>query len=825
MLSSLGKKILTRQNLLIAVAVAIIIVVLIFICFSFKQSKDGFMNYDDIEPVGVSEKVIRSLNEISDIIYNPAELKVFDFDAVRAQDQACRIIRNPSSIPAKEDGAEVGCGWYYIQSQKTPSFSALGSRSGPLNPELLAKAVGGKWYFHKDEMEKVQILEDKKKCVKIKKCDLADLYPTKCAWCSEISSGIPKVYKGDATCLASDPAYKCYNSQSTSSNFDGMVTKSRQIGTVDFTNADYTIAFDITLKGISGGWTNIFRVGTGTGDCCAPGQRNPGIWIWPGQTQLHVRVGDNNDGNWGVDVPGLQVNRKSSFKLQTMGNQVTVTVDGKATQITQPSARAKGNGLKVWMSDPWYEPVNGLVENLSFIADGKTIFGGPKLINNVAQCGAQNNVCNSGSFPRQCLVYLANAAGMKESGMIMKILRHPGKFLTAGTSQHDSLLKILKTLQENEGLPYNLTYFSGGGGERSDYIHFYTEVDALLTFGKTKEGRDAAAWLASGGDYDFEKCDSSVSGPYELEFLQNIFLKNGGQAAGALFPQEADLVNYNTKTCDKIKEIFTKACREDIVSGNSATQLDAINKCIAAKKEILDVRKIPGLQIWLDGKDPLNNGSAPAEGVSMPTWKDKSGNQNDMIAQKPANYSAGTNSLNFNRSLYNSKNVSTYPIDVFVVVKLNNTSGPFDICGLAQKANDNFNSLTFGEYRSGLWHNGSSYFSRTSNAVAASRESSSNFLLMEWSLANNNFYINRNGVQIMETKSYTWDKGTPYFQLGSRLYVDAGNNMVGNIAEVIVFNSQLATSTRQKVEGYLAWKWGLESSLPSGHPYQNSAPN
>jgi hypothetical protein len=32
------------------------------------------------------------------------------------------------------------------------------------------------------------------------------------------------------------------------------------------------------------------------------------------------------------------------------------------------------------------------------------------------------------------------------------------------------------------------------------------------------------------------------------------------------------------------------------------------------------------------------------------------------------------------------------------------------------------------------------------------------------------------------------------------------------------------TTTRQLIEGYLAWKWGLTSSLPSDHPYKNSAP-
>ena len=408
--------------------------------------------------------------------------------------------------------------------------------------------------------------------------------------------------------------------------------------------------------------------------------------------------------------------------------------------------------------------------------------------------------------------------------MLIKILRHPANFFTVGNAQNTSLMNILNILQTNEGLQYNLLYIMGGAGDRSSFINFYTEIKELVTFGKTKEGRDAAAWLESGGDYDFEKCDSSVSGPYDLEFLRNIFLKNGGQQTGSLFPEHTDLANYNTKTCDKIKDIFIKTCRDDIVSINSATQADAISKCIAAKNPELDIKTLPGLEIWLDGKDPLNTGTLPSEGAEVSTWKDKSGKQNDLIAKRAAIYSAGTHSLKFNRSLYNSKNVSVYPIDVFVVVKLQDTNGPYDICGLAQNGPDNFNSLTFGEFKRGFWHNGSSNFSRTPNAVATSGETSANFLLMEWSISNNNFFINRNGVQIMENKSYTWNKGTPYFQLGSRFYIDAGNNMVGNIAEVIVFNSQLATAARQKVEGYLAWRWDLKNLLPSGHPHKNAAP-
>jgi hypothetical protein len=44
------------------------------------------------------------------------------------------------------------------------------------------------------------------------------------------------------------------------------------------------------------------------------------------------------------------------------------------------------------------------------------------------------------------------------------------------------------------------------------------------------------------------------------------------------------------------------------------------------------------------------------------------------------------------------------------------------------------------------------------------------------------------------------------------------------IREIIVYNSVLSTSQRQAVEGYLAAKWGLTSSLPATHPYKSLPP-
>ena len=44
------------------------------------------------------------------------------------------------------------------------------------------------------------------------------------------------------------------------------------------------------------------------------------------------------------------------------------------------------------------------------------------------------------------------------------------------------------------------------------------------------------------------------------------------------------------------------------------------------------------------------------------------------------------------------------------------------------------------------------------------------------------------------------------------------------IAEVIIYNVSLADADCRRVEGYLAWKWGLQANLPVGHPYISAAP-
>ena len=44
------------------------------------------------------------------------------------------------------------------------------------------------------------------------------------------------------------------------------------------------------------------------------------------------------------------------------------------------------------------------------------------------------------------------------------------------------------------------------------------------------------------------------------------------------------------------------------------------------------------------------------------------------------------------------------------------------------------------------------------------------------------------------------------------------------IAEIIAVQSAVSISIKEKLEGYLAHKWGLEANLPSNHPYKTVGP-
>ena len=46
----------------------------------------------------------------------------------------------------------------------------------------------------------------------------------------------------------------------------------------------------------------------------------------------------------------------------------------------------------------------------------------------------------------------------------------------------------------------------------------------------------------------------------------------------------------------------------------------------------------------------------------------------------------------------------------------------------------------------------------------------------------------------------------------------------GYMGEVLIYNKVLSDVYRQYIEGYLAWKWGMQSYLTPTHPFYNATP-
>lgn len=103
-------------------------------------------------------------------------------------------------------------------------------------------------------------------------------------------------------------------------------------------------------------------------------------------------------------------------------------------------------------------------------------------------------------------------------------------------------------------------------------------------------------------------------------------------------------------------------------------------------------------------------------------------------------------------------------------------------------------------------------------------------------------YMHNGHPDPWQTRGQVWGASAEQLGLIQQLNVNMTNSMFsllslngygnssgrfvynGDVCEVIAFEGALAADDRQKIEGYLAHKWGFAHRLPSGHPYEGAAP-
>ena len=235
---------------------------------------------------------------------------------------------------------------------------------------------------------------------------------------------------------------------------------------------------------------------------------------------------------------------------------------------------------------------------------------------------------------------------------------------------------------------------------------------------------------------------------------------------------------------------------------------------------------ISGSQLWLDGNDPIGTGTQPANGATVSTWVDKSGNgRNATPTGTGPTYT--TNIFNgYSAPVFNGTTMVTpsylittdSKISIFVLCKktgLRQAGANSDILNIA--AGYQYFSLYI---RTALTNYLEVFYQNTPNGLTNYAINDGTNLLV--SILTNGLSIDGylSGTSVV---SSTPNNGYSMNNLTSQWRISP-DQFVGPICEIIIFNSTFTTSQRQRVEGYLAQKWGLQSSLPASHPYKTIAP-
>merc|ERR1712167_547483 len=131
---------------------------------------------------------------------------------------------------------------------------------------------------------------------------------------------------------------------------------------------DYAVEFDIKPTAAAGGWAIIIHFTT-DGNCCAYGQRIPGVWFYGGTTRLHIRDGSSANGNHGCDPEEqLPLNEWTTVRMDMTAGGMEVFYNGVSKCTQEGRDRSAFNNIQVYAADPWHETAAGSMRQLTVIA-------------------------------------------------------------------------------------------------------------------------------------------------------------------------------------------------------------------------------------------------------------------------------------------------------------------------------------------------------------------------------------------------------------------------------------------------------------------------
>ena len=255
----------------------------------------------------------------------------------------------------------------------------------------------------------------------------------------------------------------------------------------------------------------------------------------------------------------------------------------------------------------------------------------------------------------------------------------------------------------------------------------------------------------------------------------------------------------------------------NLVPGHPGKTLPAFSTAFTPKS-------ITGLSLWLDAADTL---TITLSGSNVTVWKDKSG----------SGYSAVPNSGTVTQTTLNGNNVVNFGTAVMRADNFVWSSSFTQIfVGYVATGDIIIDTLSgaYGDYvytGNGALMNINTYATNSgvlqvNDSVAGSVAPKNTWFIFSIGYGSTGTAaINYTLNGTVRTTTVFAGSGGSATNAALPLYIGGATAAFGTgvqFAELIHFNVAISTSQRQQVEGYLARKWGLQSSLPSTHAYKEN---
>ncbi len=220
---------------------------------------------------------------------------------------------------------------------------------------------------------------------------------------------------------------------------------------------------------------------------------------------------------------------------------------------------------------------------------------------------------------------------------------------------------------------------------------------------------------------------------------------------------------------------------------------------------------IPGCELWMDSQD---RSTLTLSGSNVTAWRDKSGNNRNAVAVGTPTLgttTTGRPTIDFNGS-------SFFKISSNVAGSFTNSNMTMFVLASQTGTGRNLIHLfgnerivSFQLYYNNQVPNGAIFFTPTNVFL------NNNTLCCVTENVGVGCTVYINGVSNVSQTSSNCVQGSEIVIGAHGGYY---SEWIGNIQEVVIYNRALSTTDRQNVDGYFAWKWGIQSNIPSSNLYK-----